>query len=124
LTREVCALPAAENPGLNASDEQDSTWNGFASPVCTDPNVDVSVVSVASAEQLVGLIRNPCLLISMFTCLRRIGTPLTMVGSTLSAVTRAVVGSMLIVERVTTVPRSNGPAAASIGIDIPNGAPL
>src|SRR6476646_999499 len=94
LSLEVCALLAAENAGLNASDEQNSTWSGFESPACTAPNVELSVVSVALAEQLVGLIRNPCLRISMFTSLRRMGTPLTIVGSTLSAVTRPGVGSM------------------------------
>src|SRR4029077_10530450 len=55
---------------------------------------------------------------------RRSGTPLKIVGRTLSTVTRAVVGSTLIVARVTTVPRLNGPAVAGTAIESPYGAPL
>ena len=88
------------------------------------PNVDVRLVSVNSVEQLVGFSRNPCLLTLTLSERRRIGIPPTIVGSVVSAVTRAVVGLMLIVERVFTSPRLNGPATAGTAIDSPNGAPL
>ena len=55
----------------------------------------------------------------MFTLFTRSGTPLTIVGSTLATVTRVVLGSTLIVARVTTVPRSNGPATAGTAIENP-----
>src|SRR5205823_9640688 len=62
-------------------------------------------------------------LTATLTLLSRIGTPPTIVGSVLAALTRAVCGSTLMAARVTTVPRLNGPATAAIGIDRPNGPP-
>ena len=49
---------------------------------------------------------------------------LTIVGSALLIVTAAVFGSTLSDERVTTLPKSNGPATVGITIERPNGAPL
>ena len=84
----------------------------------------VTVDSVANTLQLVGLIRKPCLLICTVMPFKRSGMPLKIVGSTLVTVTRAVYWSTLIVARVTTLPRLNGPATAGTTIDRPNGAPL
>src|ERR1700733_4076315 len=121
---ECFPLVDAVNAGLKDSPLQPSAWNGLDSPAWTAPNVEVSVVSVASAEQLVGFNRKPCLLTLTLSERIRSGTPLTIVGNVVSAVTRAVVWLILIVERVTTGPRLNGPATAGTLIDRPNGAPL
>src|SRR5580692_10082886 len=75
LAFEVFAPAADPNDGLNASAPQLLTWNGI-DVLCVAPSVDVSVVSVASAPQLLGLRRNPCLLISTLIPRRRRGMPL------------------------------------------------
>ena len=54
LALDALALVEAVNEGVNASAPQLVTPNGLDSD-CVAPNVDVSVVSVASAPQLVGL---------------------------------------------------------------------
>ncbi len=77
-----------------------------------------------STLQLVGLIRNPCLLMLTTMCFKRRGMPPTIVGRVLVAVTRAVYGLTVSVPRVTTLPRLNGPATAGTTIESPNGAPL
>src|SRR6202020_2652632 len=53
---EVFAAVETWKEGLNASAPQPPTWNGL-DRLCVAPNVEVSVVSVASGPQLVGLNR-------------------------------------------------------------------
>ena len=79
---------------------------------------------VAARAQLVGLSRKPCLLMSRSRPANAAVCPCKIVGRTLVTVTRAVYGSTVIVARVTTLPRLNGPATAGTTIDRPNGAPL
>ncbi len=79
-------------------------------------NVDVVFIGVV---QLVGFSRKPCLLTFTTIVFSRTGMPLTILGSTLSAITCAVDGLTVIVARVTTVPRLNGPATAGTLIDSP-----
>src|SRR5262249_25535401 len=106
-----------------------ATWNGV-DRLCVAPAFEpgamkpVSVVSVESTPQLVGLNRKPCLLIATLMLRRRSGTPCWIRGSVVVAVTRAVIGSMFSIERVTPLRRLNGPATAGTAIDRPNGAPL
>src|SRR6185437_7303019 len=119
----VEAAVAAEKFGLNGSALQLVTANGLEMP-CVAPSVEVSSVSVESGPQLVGLNRNSLRLTTTLMSRRRSGTPLKIAGrSVVVAITRALCGSTLIVACVTTLPRSNGPAAAWIGIDRPYGAP-
>ncbi len=75
--------------------------------------------SVESGPQLVGLNRNFGLLISTARLRRCSGTPPTIRGSVAVAITRPVWTSTPIETRVSTRPRSKGPAAASIGIESP-----
>jgi hypothetical protein len=82
-------------------------------------SVEVSSDSVASTPQLVGLNRKLARLMATLRLRSLSGTPLTIVGNELVAITRPVYGSTLIATRVVTLPRSNGPAAASTGIDRP-----
>ena len=110
------------NLGLNGSALQLATLNGL-DRVCVALKVDVNVVLVASAPQLVGLKRKFGRLTATLMLRSRNGTPLKIVGSVLAAMTRPLCGSTPIATRVTIVPRSNGPAAAWIGIDRPYGAP-
>ena len=118
LAFEVLALVDALNVGLNASALQLPTWNGL-DRLCVAPNVEVSVDSVASAPQLVGLSRKRGLLVATVKPFSRTGTPLTIVCTAPETITRAVCGSTLIVARVTTLPRLNGPATAGTTIDRP-----
>ncbi len=124
---ELFAPVFALNEGLSASALQLETWNGvdrLCVAVPATPGVNpVNVDSVASAPQLVGFCRNPCLLISTLIPFRRRGTPLTIVGRLLVTTTRAVYGSTPNVPRVTTLPRLSGPATAGTTIESPNGAP-
>ena len=122
---EVFALVAVLNDGLNASALQLPTWKGVDRP-CVALNVEVSVDSVARAPQLVGLKMNEGRFTSTFSVFSRTGTPPTIVGSVpgvpaggVATVTRAVCGSTLIVARVVTVPRLNGPATTATGIERP-----
>ena len=107
------------NTGLNASAEQLPTWKGVERDWVA-LNVEVSVDSVARAEQLVGLKMNEGRFTSTLSVFRRTGTPPTIVGRLVVAtVTRAVWGLTLIVARVVTVPRLNGPATTETGIERP-----
>src|SRR6202035_133546 len=119
---DVFAPVAALKDGLNASAPQLVRCSGVDSD-WVPLSVEVSAESVDSGEQLVGLNRKPCLLTATLIVFRRSGTPLTIVGRTLVAITLADFGSTLIVARVTTVPRLNGPATAGTAIERPNGAP-
>src|ERR1039457_1087833 len=111
LALEVLPPTVALNEGLNASLLHSPTWNGVET-FCVAPSVEVRVDSVASAAQLVGLNRNPCLLIATRMFRKRIGMPLTIVGRMLVVVTWSVYGLILRVARVVTGPRLNGPAIA------------
>src|SRR6476646_3687183 len=111
LAFDVFALLFALNEGLNFRALHAVSCSGL-DRFCVAPNVDVIVDSVASGEQLVGFNRNPCLLIDTVTPRNLVGMPLTIVGSVAVVVTRAVNGSTLIVARVVTGPRLNGPATA------------
>ena len=122
IALEVLALVATANDGLNASAPQLATENGLET-FWVAPSVPLSVESVASGPQLVGLNRKLERLIATLRPFSRSGTPLKIVGSVLVAITRPVCGSTLIAARVTSVPRLNGPAAALIGIDSPKGEP-
>src|ERR1700722_14555009 len=117
---EVFALVETLNTGLNGSAEHPATWNGVESG-CVVLNVEVSVDSVASAPQLVGLKMKEGRFTSTFSVFRRTGTPPTIVGRLVVAtVTREVWGSTLIVARVVTVPRSNdGFTTTGTGIERP-----
>src|SRR5205807_4295 len=117
------ALLAALNDGLKASAPQLVTWKGLDSGRVA-AKVDVSVESVVSAPQFVGFSRKLGRLTATLRFLSRNGTPLTIVGRLLVAITRPLYGSTLIAARVTTVPRLKGPATAGTGTDRPYGAPL
>jgi hypothetical protein len=116
---EVAELLAAFKLGVNASPPQPLTWKGLLRPLCVAPNVDVRFVSVASGVQLLGLNRKLLRFTVTLNVCKRSGTPLTIVGRALLTVTRPLYGFTPIAARVMTVPRSNGPAAAAIGIDRP-----
>jgi len=75
--------------GVNASALQLARRNGL-DRLWVAPNVEVSVDSVASAPQLVGFSRKPCLSTATLMCLMRTSTPLTILGRVAVAVTRAV----------------------------------
>ena len=114
----VLALVDAVNVGLNASALQLATWKGLDAGLVT-LNVEESTDSVCSSPQFVGLSRKLGRLTATLRFLSLSGTPPTIRGSVLVAITRELWGSTLIVARVVTRPRSNGPAAASTGIDRP-----
>src|SRR5256714_8667361 len=123
------AIVAALKDGLKPSLSHWLTWNGLDRlwvPVMP-PAASVkplSTDSVASGLQLVGLSKKPCLLVLTLMRRMRTSTPLTRRGTVLVTITRAVLGSTLIVARVTTRPRLNGPATAGTAIERPYGAPL
>src|ERR1700722_16857481 len=117
---EVFALVETLNTGLNGSAEQLPTWKGVERDWVA-LNVEVSVDSVARAEQLVGLKINEGRFTSTLSVFRRTGTPPTIVGRLVVAtVTREVWGLTLIVARVVTVPRLNdGPTTTETGTERP-----
>src|SRR5947208_7011648 len=116
------ALVEAANTGAKASAPQPRTPNGLERD-CVVPNVEVSVVSVESASQLVGSTRKLGRLTATVNVRSRTGTPLTIVGTPPETLTRALRGSTYMPARATTVPRSNGPATAGTAIERPKGPP-
>src|ERR1700729_1028416 len=104
---EVFALVLDLNEGLNERPPQAPTWKGL-DRFCVAPAAragavkPLNVVSVLSTLQLVGLSRNPCLLMLTAMCFRRRGMPPTILGMVLVAVTRAVYWLTVSVPRVTT----------------------
>src|ERR1700684_2700905 len=115
----VEALVVAEKAGLNGSEPQPITENAAAAGVLVAPDVELSVVSVLSGPQLVGLNRKLSRVTATLSVRSRSGMALKIVGSVLVAITRPLCGSTPIVARVVSRPRSNGPASASTGIDRP-----
>src|ERR1700686_23141 len=111
---------AALKLGLNGSAEQFLTWKGLDTSL-TVLKVEVNSEVVLSAPQLVGLKRKFARLIATLRFFRRSGTPPTIVGRLLVAITCPVWGSTLSPTRVTTTPRLKGPATAATGIDRPRG---
>jgi hypothetical protein len=83
------ALLEAAKDGLNASEPQLARWNGLASG-CVARKVEVSVESVESGPQFVGFKRKFGRLTATLRFLSRSGTPLTIVGRLLVAITRAL----------------------------------
>src|ERR1700688_3347347 len=81
------ALVDALKDGLNGSALQPETWKGL-DVLCPAPNVEVSCELVASGLQLVGLNRKLPRLIATLRLCRRSGTPSTIVGIELVAITR------------------------------------
>ena len=115
-------LVVTANDGLKASALQPVAWNG-SDASCVAPDVDVSVVAIDAAAQLVGLSMNPCRLMDTVSALSLTGMPATMVLTGAVTVTAAVLWLTVIFARVTTGPRLNGPATAGTTMDIPYGAP-
>ena len=107
---------------MNASAPQSPTWNGL-DRLWPAPNVEVSTDSVESGAQLVGLNRKSGRLTETFRLCRRSGTPPTMLGSVVVTVIRPLYSPTVMPARVTTSPRSYGPATAGTTTDSPYGAP-
>src|SRR3984957_7364383 len=118
LAREVFALDVAPNLGPKAKAAKLLAWNPLAT-AWVAPKVEVRVVFVAKAPQLVGFTRKPWRLIVTVRVFRRSGMPSWIVGISLSSVTRAVGGSKKLPVRSTTVPKLKGPAIALTSKVIP-----
>ena len=118
LAREVFALDVAPNLGPKAKAVQLLAWNPLAT-AWVAPKVEVKVVFVAKAPQLVGFTRKPWRLIVTVRVFRRSGMPSWIVGISPATVTRAVCGSTKMPVRATTVPRLKGPAIALTSMVIP-----
>ena len=127
LALDGLPLVVAVNVGLKPSALQPSAWNGVLTASATAPNVDVSVDSVVRQHAAVGRVEQEALLVDRRRDQRaqpQRDALATIVGSVACDRHPAVVGSTLIVARVTTLPRLNGPATAGTTIDSPYGAPL
>src|SRR5271166_1232351 len=114
----------AVKPGLKGRFLQPVTANGLVTAELA-PCAAVIVPLIDCESQLVGLNMNSGRLTSTSIVFSLNGTPSMLCGSgSLVTVSCAVLGFTLIVERTTTLPRSNGPAFAGTTIERPNGAPL
>src|ERR1700722_13221019 len=105
LAFEVLAFVEAVNLGTKASAAHPVAWNGVDRDWVV-PKVEVSVVLVVSAPQLVGLIAKLERFAFTLRVRKRSGTPPTIVGNWLEMTTRAVNGSTLMAARVTILPKS------------------
>src|SRR5664279_3402361 len=108
----ACPAVDTEKDGLNGRVAQPAAWKRLESGACAPP-IEVTVALMAFGSQLVGLNVKPGR--SRVTSTRLIlrGMPLRIVGKgSETSVTCASVGSMKSAWRITTVPRSNGPATA------------
>src|ERR1700730_13865027 len=126
----ACAPVDASNVGLKGNEPQLATWKGEVMGAVV-PWSPVAAPSTFNGLQLVGLNwkfgRSTTTWIS-FSCA---GTPVsgyaavsTNVGSLLVMIAWPVSRSTFSAERVTTLPKSNGPAFVGITTVSPNGAPL
>ena len=109
--------------GLKGRFLQPAAANGFDT-CAVAPSEPCTDAVICFASQLVGLNMNPARVIATLTVWIRSGIPSTICGSgSLVTVSALVLGSTLMAERTTTLPRLNGPATAGTTMLRPNGAP-
>src|SRR5438105_3453959 len=131
----VLASVSASKIGWNGSFEQFASWKG-EDTLWLPPSSPVSVPSIFSGLQLVGLNWKFGRSTTTCRCLTCAGAPVssvgwppafgfvfTIVGTALPISAWAVYGLTLSVERVTTLPKWKGPASAGMTTLRPRGAP-